>query len=798
MSDKEEEDYKEKKKEKHSKENKERSKSKDKEKKKEKLIQRRIYDLGLDNREFSLKVEVDKKFLRFVAHEIGEDYSHVYKNKYELNQIIKKLNLVQAKYTSFSILLRFIDTAYSKNKIYLEQNSEDDLYIIFEVPVDFEEEKFSLHLKKRKSDDTEVLPILMEQINRLNNNNEIVKNKFNVIEKQINTISRKSSGKPGSANTNINKELKIIKKQLNDINGQLYGPKKRTNKYHISNINDKNMLLKSSKKKILFRDYNNNIDYNNKNFKSQKIENKNNENLYFYGESNKNDKYNNKRYDEMEDAKEESSEIYLNNKDKRRNLNQDDNIQRSTKRNTQIENEIKRSSRYINNQEEQKYDENEINSNLRNIPNVRFKNEKQGMIINIEDNNEDMNSSEENNNINNDEFKNNGLNQGKKLSDDSNLNEEDDQSENEKLPKVTYINKNSSELEDYKTKTKFIYNSAPIHLKYKKDISKTNTSCGWNDMFEVYISYVDNKDYLASPNCNTFNIDIYSLEENRKEKSLKGHKNSIRTIRYFFNKDKNEKEEIDYEYLISADDNKIVIVWDLLNNYQKKQIIDTYYEDDIYSCALFFNKNTERNYIVTSTYSTSSDISSSATKLYSLATGEYAYYIKESNFDNIYYLLIWFNQKDKQNYLIQFSYKKILINNLEKGKDELYAKLVHEPENEHYSGYIYSKENSDLLCTTCYNGFIHVWDLFSKKLVNIIDTKMILCHIVHWNDNYAIAASFENKSFVIIDLEKKRVYKDIRYGHSLEVKCVKKIIHSQYGESLITAGRDNVVKVWVI
>ena len=520
--------------------------------------------------------------------------------------------------------------------------------------------------------------------------------------------------------------------------------------------------------------------------------------MYFYGESNKNDKYNNKRYDDMEDAKEESSEIYLNNKDKRRNLNQDDNIQRSTKRNTQIENEIKRSSRYINNQEEQKYDENEINSNLRNIPNVRFKNEKQGMIINIEDNNEDMNSSEENNNINNDELKNNGLNQGKKLSDDSNLNEEDDQSENEKLPKVTYINKNSSELEDYKTKTKFIYNSAPIHLKYKKDISKTNTSCGWNDMFEVYISYVDNKDYLASPNCNTFNIDIYSLEENRKEKSLKGHKNSIRTIRYFFNKDKNEKEEIDYEYLISADDNKIVIVWDLLNNYQKKQIIDTYYEDDIYSCALFFNKNTERNYIVTSTYSTSSDISSSATKLYSLATGEYAYYIKESNFDNIYYLLIWFNQKDKQNYLIQFSYKKILINNLEKGKDELYAKLVHEPENEHYSGYIYSKENSDLLCTTCYNGFIHVWDLFSKKLVNIIDTKMILCHIVHWNDNYAIAASFENKSFVIIDLEEKRVYKDIRYGHSLEVKCVKKIIHSQYGESLITAGRDNVVKVWVI
>ena len=181
-----------------------------------------------------------------------------------------------------------------------------------------------------------------------------------------------------------------------------------------------------------------------------------------------------------------------------------------------------------------------------------------------------------------------------------------------------------------------------------------------------------------------------------------------------------------------------------------------------------------------------------------MTTGEYAYYIKGSNFDNIYYLLIWYNQKDKQNYLIQFSYKKILINNLEKGKDELYAKLVHEPENEHYSGYIFSKDNSDLLCTTCYNGFIHVWDLYNKKLVNIIDTKIIMCHIVQWNEQYAIAADFENKSFVIINLEEKKVYNEIKAEHTMEVKCVKKIMHSQYGESLITSGRDNEVKVWVL
>ena len=129
-------------------------------------------------------MEVDHKYLRFIAHEINDPYKNIFKNKYELHQIIKKLNLVNSKYTSFSKLFKFMDTAYEKDKISIEQKTDNDLYINFEVPVDFEEEKYSLHLKKRKLDNNEVLPMLMDQINRLNNNNAIVKKNFNEIEKQ--------------------------------------------------------------------------------------------------------------------------------------------------------------------------------------------------------------------------------------------------------------------------------------------------------------------------------------------------------------------------------------------------------------------------------------------------------------------------------------------------------------------------------------------------------------------------------------------------------------------------------------
>ena len=51
----------------------------------------------------------------------------------------------------------------------------------------------------------------------------------------------------------------------------------------------------------------------------------------------------------------------------------------SIKRKTQLENEFKRSSRYYNNIEEQKYDENEMGPKLRHIPKNILKNKKKGV-----------------------------------------------------------------------------------------------------------------------------------------------------------------------------------------------------------------------------------------------------------------------------------------------------------------------------------------------------------------------------------------------------------------------------------
>jgi len=257
---------------------------------------------------------------------------------------------------------------------------------------------------------------------------------------------------------------------------------------------------------------------------------------------------------------------------------------------------------------------------------------------------------------------------------------------------------------EYINKINYIFKKEPQNLKFKYNITTTNTDYGWNDIFEMFISYKDNKEYIISLNTNNYNLDIFSLLDNKKILSLKGYKNHIFTIRYFINKNNYN------EYLISGDDNKIVIIWDIYNNYNIKYQIDTKYVDDIYSCLLIFPHNINDNFIITSTFNISYDNDKSSTKIYSLNNGNFIKYINNTNNNSIYYLLSWYNKNNNKYYIIQFSYKKIIINNLM--EDELYSELKQEPEESHFSGFIYNKDNNDYLCSSSKNGYTNIWDLY--------------------------------------------------------------------------------------
>ena len=342
----------------------------------------------------------------------------------------------------------------------------------------------------------------------------------------------------------------------------------------------------------------------------------------------------------------------------------------------------------------------------------------------------------------------------------------------------------------YEYKINYEFKKEPRNLRFKENIIKTNTYGGWNDKFEIFISFKDNKEYLVSPNTNNYKLDIYNLINNKIIYTLTGHNNIIWTTRYFMN-NKNYNE-----YLISADKDKIVIIWDITNNYNIKYKINTKYGDDIYSCLLIFPHNINNNYIITSTYNDSGNDEDSSTKIYSLNNGNFIKSINNTNNNAIFYLLSWYNKRNNKYYIIQFSYKKIMINNLL--EEELYSEFSNVSEHDHKSGFIYYIDNNDYLCSSSSNGYINIWDLYNKNIYKVINTNgCYLANIIKWNKKYIIVADYNNKSFKIIDIDNDSIY-DVNTDHNDKLACIKKINHPKYGESLFTAARDKIIKLWTI
>ena len=217
-------------------------------------------------------------------------------------------------------------------------------------------------------------------------------------------------------------------------------------------------------------------------------------------------------------------------------------------------------------------------------------------------------------------------------------------------PKITIVTSNQDMYQKLNTQYKRLEEN--IKLNQKK-INQLN-----EELNEFILPYKTEFEKIKILRGSNIMINNGELLFDKKITALKGHKNTINTIKYFINR-KNKNE-----YLISTDKNKIVIVWDITNNYNNLYNINTNYGDNIYSCLLIFSNYDNYNFIVTSTKNISNDADKSSTKIYSLDDGKLIKYINNSNNYNIFYLLSWENKNNKKYYIIEFANNKIVINNL--------------------------------------------------------------------------------------------------------------------------------------
>ena len=708
------------------------------------ILDSKEFILRNENEEYHIRIEINNKYIYFNLNLSNRIVDISYQNKYDLNAIVRLLNLIPNKYKDLNQVLKFIEKAYSMNKISIIQD-EYNAVIGIKIPIGFEEEEYKLTLYKVILTNNEIINQIVKELNILKK--IVTKDNNYYYNTNINTLNSNKNTLGLGNNMNVNEKINELYNRINSRDSLINELNKKMNmkdkeiKDIYSKLRDRNYLINEMSKtiknkdtQILFQDRERNESINQLKIKDEEINKKLNEKAY---------ELNNKLIDKDNALNEINKKL----------IEKDYIINEINSKLNEKENEIKKQNETIN---ELKRNINKINEDNNNKIN-----ELKNIIFNLEEVKSKYKGNTSYYNYNNNL---------------SNYNNISNSMMNEEQNKIN-----------------------PQNLKFKEDIVTTNTKGGLNDIFEVYTSIKDNIQYLVSPNKINFNLDIITLIDNKKQYSIKGHIKKVTNIRYFLNQYNN------IEYLISSDEAGLVNVWDISNNFYLKNSIETKYNDIIYSCLLVFVSNSENSnsdnegYIITSTYGISDENEKSGTKIYSMENnGEFVNYINNTNNNSVYYLLSWYDKQHNKYYIIEFCYMKIFINDLL--ENELYAELTQEQKLSHYSGFVYEiNKDKNYLYSSSKNGFINVWDLYSKKLINNINVNgSILCHMIQWDEQYAIVADYSSKSFKIIDIQSLSIVKDIGGGHNKEVKTIKKIKHPLYGDSLLSAGNDYTIKLWCI
>ena len=95
--------------------------------------------------------------------------------------------------------------------------------------------------------------------------------------------------------------------------------------------------------------------------------------------------------------------------------------------------------------------------------------------------------------------------------------------------------------------------------------------------------------------------------------------------------------------------------------------------------------------------------------------------------------------------------------------------------------------------------FIYIYNLNQKILVNSINVGgWSLYNIVRWNDQYILAIDSYEKLLKIIDINQGKAITCYSNIHSIGITSIKKIVHPVYGESILTSGKDNKIKLWTL
>jgi len=310
----------------------------------------------------------------------------------------------------------------------------------------------------------------------------------------------------------------------------------------------------------------------------------------------------------------------------------------------------------------------------------------------------------------------------------------------------------------------------------------------FSDTFCVFIS-INDIFYVIYTNENK-SILSYDLINNKKINEIKNaHKNYITNFRHYLD----EYNKRDLILSICCEENNIRLwslnTWDLILDIQKIN------GDGLLRSACFLY-DSNNIYIVTSFYNYSYNFSIEPIKVFDLKGNK----IKEiqNSKDITFFIDNYYDKKLNKNYLVTANSGN--VKSYDFNENKIYFKYFDYDEEKMYHMCIIIDDNDKIIKmieSSC-KGIIRIWDFHSAQLLNkIIVNNDWLYSICLWKKDYLFVGC-KDSSIKLIELNKGKIIKNL-YGHKNKVLTLKIIMHTEYGECLISQDGDNSeIKLWKI
>jgi WD40 repeat protein len=339
-------------------------------------------------------------------------------------------------------------------------------------------------------------------------------------------------------------------------------------------------------------------------------------------------------------------------------------------------------------------------------------------------------------------------------------------------PKGIYVNEANQNI---------IYNSNPEEISFINNLAEDSFSNSLSINSFIVFKTINEILCLAYTNENK-SIITYSLDNNKKINEIKNaHRYYICDLRYYLD----EIHHRDLVLSISLDDNNIK-VWDI-NNLECLLSLDNIYKKKSLITACFY-RSKKQNYIITGINNDYDPIK--MINLENLRTQK----LLDSK-DKIYFIDYYYDKNSSKNYIITSD--ENYVQSFDLKEKNLYHIYFDKDDFLNYKSIIiWNVDGIAQLIESGKRGYVRIWDFHSGKLLNKIKIHKngINC-LCFWNNEYLFAGC-DDKKIRLVDLKNRKVIKKL-IGHDNIVFNIKKIIIPKLGECLLSQGENNeTIKIW--